>query len=160
MQAAAAREAQRRGQAAGTSAPLTPRGCPYGSVSPTHLQLCSVHWPPAPLSLTQGRGTVGEIQVLAERLWERIVWVGQVVVCFQPLGLIPEVTGTHHTRSCAPLGRPEPQAQRLLCHYYSNCCLSPPHPHPTPHADSCRRRTASGICGERNAGEEEAEPDQ
>lgn len=29
--------------------------------------------------------------MLAERLWERIVWVGQVVIVFQPLGLIPEV---------------------------------------------------------------------
>lgn len=109
-----------------------PRAVLTAQCPPHHLQLllCPLATSASP---DPGQRDCGRNQVSAERLWERIVWVGQVVIVFQPLGLIPEVhRNPPHTPSlCAP-GPGRPRAQSLLCHCYSNCCLSPPHPTPPP----------------------------
>lgn len=102
----AAREAQGEGRLQRPSAPLTPRGRSKAQclTPPAAFALSTGHQ----RSPDPGQRDCRRNQVLAERLWERIVWVGQVVIVFQPLGLIPEVhRNPPHTPSpCAPWARP------------------------------------------------------
>lgn len=126
----AAREAQGEGRLRRLMAPPIPWGCPYRHrllcppLSTSHIKpllpllsclqllLCPLATSASPDS---GQRDCGRNQVLAERLWERIVWVGQVAIMFQPPGSWSlRSTGTHHPpRSlCAP-GPGRPQAQCL-----------------------------------------------
>ena len=126
----AAREAQGEGRLRRLTAPPTPRGCPYrhrlmsAPLSAPHtkpllpllsglqLLLCPLATSASP---DPGQRDCGRNQVLAERLWERIVWVGQVAITFQPLGSWSlRSTGTNHLPHslCAP-GPGRPQAQCL-----------------------------------------------
>ena len=119
-----------RGQAAeadgttdspGLSLPSSPHVCaaqrPHTKpllplLSGLQLLLCPLATSASP---DPGQRDCGRNQVLAERLWERIVWVGQVAITFQPLGSWSlRSTGTNHLPHslCAP-GPGRPQAQCL-----------------------------------------------